>query len=113
MTGRISPTHSQKTFSNTLKKVVDNNPYNSVKLIDISIKLDYKFSFPWEELKDRKHISPNMLSSLLKQNLIMHYLYLYETDIKKKMQIANKFEINIKQQIAIDGTSRIKRKSKI
>ncbi len=109
---RISGAIGSKTISNTLKKVVDNNPFNSIKLIDISIKLDYKFSFPWEELEDKKHISPNMLSSLLKQNLIMHYLYLYETDNKKKMQIANKFDIKIKQQIAIDGTSRIKRKGK-
>lgn len=109
---RISGAIGSKTISNTLKKAVENNPYNSVKLIDISIKLDCKFSFPWEELDDKKHISPNMLSNLLKQNLITHYLYLYETDNKKKIQIANKFDIKIKQQIAIDGTSRIKRKSR-
>ncbi|WP_457618077.1 NACHT domain-containing protein [Lutibacter sp.] len=109
---RISGAIGSKKISNTLKKVVDNNPYNSVKLIDVSIKLDYKFPFPWQELDDKKYILPNKMSSLLKQNLIMHYLYLYETDNKKKMQIANKYKIEVKQQVLIDGTSRIKRKSK-
>lgn len=109
---RISGAIGSKTISNTLKKVVEDNPYNSVKLIDISIKLDYKFPFPWAELEDTKYVSQNMLSGLLKQNLIIHYLYLYETDIKKKMQIASRFNIEVKQQLAIDETSRVKRKSK-
>lgn len=109
---RISSSIGSKNISNTLKKVVDDNPINSVRLIDISIKLDYKYAFPWTELDDKKFIKPNMLSSLLKQNLIMHYLYIYETDNKRKMQIAEKFKIEVKQQIAIDGTSKIKKKSK-
>ena len=109
---RISSSIGSKNISNTLKKVVEKNPINSIKLIDISIKLDCKFTFPWNELEEQKYFSPNMLTNLLKQNLIMHYLYLYETDNKKKMQIAEKFNIEIKQQLAIDGTSRVKRKSK-
>lgn len=109
---RVSNAIGSKNISNTLKRIVKENPINSVKLIDTSIKLDYKYSFPWDELEDTKYISPNKLSNLLKQNLIMHYLYLYETDTKRKIQIANKFDIEIKQQITIDGTSPIKRKSK-
>lgn len=109
---RVSNAIGSKNIANTFQRIVAEFPINSVKLINTSIKLDYRYAFPWDELDDKKYIKPNKLSFLVKQNLIMHYLYLYETDTKRKMKIAEKYNIETKQQIIIDGTSRIKRKSK-
>ena len=109
---RVSGAIGSKNIGLTLDKIVEEHPVNSVKLIDMSIKLDYRFDFPWGNLENEKYIKPNMLSHLIKQNLIMHYLYLYESNSSKKMRIASKFGIELKRQIKIDKTSRIKRKSK-
>jgi hypothetical protein len=109
---RVSNSIGSKKIANTLAKLIENNPYNSVKLIDISIKLDYRYAFPWNELDDTDYITSNRLSYLIKQNLITHYLYIYETNHSKKVKIANKYKIKIKDQLVIDKTSRVKRKTR-
>jgi len=112
MIKRISNSIGSKKISGTLSKIVESHPYNSVKLIDVSVKLDYRYSFPWEELENKDYITPNRISYLIKQSLITHYLYMYETDRDKKIKIAEKFGIKVKDQLIIDNTSREKRSSK-
>lgn len=109
---RISNSIGSKKISNTLSKIVEQHPYNSIKLIDISVKLDFRYSFPWGELSDKNYIDSNNLSHLIKQNLITHYLYIYETDYKQKLKIADRFNIKVKDQLLIDNTSKVKRKGK-
>jgi len=112
MIKRVSNSIGSKKISGTLSKIVESYPYNSVKLIDVSVKLDYRYSFPWEELEDKNYITPNRLSYLIKQSLITHYLYMYETDHEQKIKIADKFNIKVKDQLIIDKTSREKRSNK-
>jgi hypothetical protein len=110
---RISNSIGYDKLAKTFERLLNDNDCNSVKLIDLSIKLDFNYTFPFDEFeKFKKEFHKSNLVNLLSKNLVIQYLYLYETDIKKKMKIANLVGIDIKQQRMIDGISSIKRKAK-
>ena len=112
ITKRVSNAIGYEKLDKTFKKILDNNQFNSVKLIDLSIKLDF-CSFPKNEIKEYKQkFEKCHLPNLVMKNLVVNYLYMFETDYKKRMKIANMIGIEVKTQRMIEGTSRIKRKTK-
>ncbi len=84
----------------------------SVELIDLSIKLDHYSSFPMDsvvKMKGKTH-EKNYLAWLIMRNLVLDYLYLFDTTAKTKQQLQELLQISIKSAIAIDNTSSLKRK---
>lgn len=112
ITKRVSNAIGYEKLDKTFKKILDNNPFNSIKLIDLSIKLDF-CSFPENEIKEYKQqFEKCHLPNLVMRNLVVNYLYMFETEYKKRMRIANILGIEVKTQRIIEGTSKIKRKTK-
>lgn len=96
----------EETFSKVLKK----NPVNSVRLIDLSIKLEHFSKLPIDRIEqDSKDFANNKLSAMALRNLVINYMYMFETDHKEKTQLSRIFGIDIQSQYVIDQTSKIKK----
>lgn len=107
---RISTSVGYDKLSTTFENILRDNPINSVKLIDLSIKLDHYNKFPIKDIEDAKKMSDNnFLAFLTLQNLVMNYLYMYNTDYKVKAKICSLLNIEMKDQLLIDLTSKVKR----
>ena len=46
------------------------------------------------------------------QNLVIDYMYIFDTDYKTKSRICNKLGISVQEQLKVDQTSALKRKNK-
>jgi hypothetical protein len=86
----------------TYREVLEANPVNSFKLVDMSVKLD-TLKLP---SKDVVHLSEevkeNILCTRLLRRLVVHHIYLFPTDYKTKQQICEALKIPIKEVRGID-----------
>jgi hypothetical protein len=97
-------------LSGTFEELNNIYNYNSVNLIDASIKLDHNKDFPWKEIeKINKNAKGHFLSKTVLQNLVINYLYVFHTSIEDKQKICSKLGIKVEQQLLIDATSVIKK----
>jgi hypothetical protein len=86
----------------TYREVLDANPVNSFKLVDISVKLD-TLKLPTKEVVNLNHeLKENLLCTRLLRKLVVHHIYLFPTDYKTKQQICESLGIPIKQARGID-----------
>jgi len=84
--------------------------FESVNLIDTSIKLDHNKIFPWHELeKVKKDTDKNYLANTVLRNLVINYLYVFNTSLKDKQKLCAMLGIKMEQQRMIDATSQVKR----
>lgn len=99
-------------LSNTFQAILDKNPINSIRLTDISIKLDHHNKLPYKELvKVKKITDNNFLCTLILNNLVIDRLYLFNEDYKDKQRICSLLKIDMKDQRYIDSTSKVKKRS--
>lgn len=110
ITKRVSNSIGYDKLKNSFEKVLKEEPYNSVKLIDLSIKLGHS-SIPIDIVTDYKHLmEKNKLSTIILQNLIIDYIYMFDTDYKTKQQVCSILGISVQEQLKISSTSKVKKK---
>lgn len=97
-------------LSGTFEDIQSMHDYNSVKLIDSSIKLDYNKSFPWDEIKKLKpETDKNYLASIVLKNLVINYMYVFNTEESDKQKLCKLLDIKMEQLRIIDATSTVKK----
>lgn len=112
ITKRISNAIGYDKLKNTFDKALAAQPYNSVKLIDLAIKLGYSSIATQIELIEeyKDEMEKNKLSTVVLQNLVIDYMYMFDTDYKTRSRICNKLGISVQEQLKIDQTSTVKKK---
>jgi UDP-2,3-diacylglucosamine pyrophosphatase LpxH len=108
---RISNAIGYNKLKLTFDELLEKMRVPSVELIDLSIKLDHGNGFPIDDvirLNGTTH-EKNYMAWLLLKNLVMDYMYLFETSPKTKQQLQDLLGISIKAAITIDNTSGVKR----
>lgn len=113
ITKRVSNAISYDKLKNTFEKALAAQPFNSVKLIDLAIKLGYSsISTHIDLIEDYKdEMEKNKLSMVVLQNLVIDYMYMFDTDYKTRSRICNKLGISVQEQLKIDQISTVKRKA--
>ncbi|MGE0589489.1 MAG: hypothetical protein AB7O48_13005, partial [Cyclobacteriaceae bacterium] len=107
---RVTNAIGYEKLAGTFHDILVAHDFNSVKLIDTSIKLDHNRSFPWGELeKLKKDTEKNYLASIVLRNLVVNYLYVFNTSFKDKQKLCSMLGIKMEQQRMIDATSQVKR----
>ena len=107
---RVTNAIGYDKLSGTFKDILKNYEFNSIKLIDTSIKLDHNKKFPWKEIKSlQTNTKDNFLSNIVLQNLVINYLYMFHTSIEEKQKICSLLGIKIDNQRLIDITSTVKK----
>lgn len=111
ITKRISNAIGYDKLKNTFEKALAARPYNSVKLIDLAIKLGYSNLASQVDtiLVYKDDMDKNKLSTVVLQNLVIDYMYMFDTDYRTKRLVCNKLKITFKEQIRIDKTSKVKK----
>lgn len=95
----ISNSLGNENLIETFKEVLNKNKYNSIYLIDISIKLDFFKSSPLDDIKYLKNrLKNNFLPYFILKKLVINYLYISPLDYNLKQQICNMLDIPIRQQ---------------
>jgi metallophosphoesterase superfamily enzyme len=107
---RITNAIGYENLSGTFADILKTHNYNSVKLIDTSIKLDHHKSFPWDAIIALKEeTDKNYLSSVVLKNLVINYLYVFVTSVGDKQKLCQLLDIKIEQLRLIDATSVVKK----
>lgn len=112
LTKRVSNSIGYDKLKNSFEKALKLNPVNSVKLIDLSIKLGYssiKSQIP--SIEDYESLmNTNKLSFLVLRNLAIDHLYLFDTDYKTRTRLCQILNISENEQLKINATSKVKKK---
>jgi hypothetical protein len=108
---RISNAIGYSKLRLTFQELLEKMRMPSVELVNLSIKLDHYPSFPMDDIVRLKGVmqKKNYLAWLILRNLIMDYMYLFDTPPKTKQQLQDVVGISIRSAIAIDRTSDTKR----
>lgn len=112
ITKRVSNSIGLDRLHNTFNKALEAQPYNSVKLIDLAIKLGYSsLASNIEQVETYKdEMKKNKLSNVVLQNLVIDHMYMFDTDYKTRSRACNKLGISMQEQRKIDQTSTVKKK---
>ncbi len=112
ITKRVSNAIGYDKLKNSFDKALEALPYNSVKLIDLAIKLGYSSIATHIELIEnyKEEMEKNKLSMVVLQNLVIDYMYMFDTDYKTRSRICNKLGISVQEQLRIDQTSTVKKR---
>ncbi|HRE09979.1 MAG TPA: metallophosphoesterase, partial [Ignavibacteria bacterium] len=87
---RITGAIGYEKLTGTFQEIIENNPFNSYKLIDTSIKLEHNKLFPWDEIKSIKEKNQNnFLVNILLKTFAIDYLYLFHTSFEEKQKICS------------------------
>lgn len=109
---RVTNAIGYENLAGTFEDILETHNFNSVKLIDTSIKLDHNKIFPWNELeKVKKDTEKNYLANTVLRNLVINYLYVFNTSLKDKQKLCAMLGIKMEEQRMIDATSQVKRES--
>ena len=111
ITKRVSNAIGYDMLKNSFDRVLEAQPYNSVKLIDLAIKLGYSNIADHLGLieKSKEEMKKNGLCTLVLQNLVIDYMYMFDTDSKSKHKICSSLGISVQKQLIIEKTSTIKK----
>lgn len=108
---KVTDSVGTENLENSYKSVLEKHNYNSVKLIDFSIKLDHFRSFPNEEMRNFKaDFSKSPLAQQIMKRMVINYLYLFPTSTEQKQRILSFLDIPMNVQRRIDFTSQQKKK---
>ncbi len=112
ITKRVSNAIGYDKLKNSFDKALEAQPYNSVKLIDLAIKLGYSsIATHIELIEDYKgEMEKSKLSMVVLQNLVIDYMYMFDTDYKTRSRICDMLGISVQEQLKIDQTSTVKKK---
>lgn len=107
---RISNAIGYPKLYQILNEVVEKNPKNSIKLIDLSIHLDFESRIPIDRIKSlNQEIGSNKICTLILRNLVLERLYYFDEDYKDMNRISEILGIPIQQQRYINATSKVKK----
>jgi len=112
ITKRISNAIGYDKLQNSFDKALEAQPYNSVRLIDLAIKLGYSSIASHIELIEnhKNEMEKNKLCMVVLQNLVIDHMYMFDTDYRTKSRICDGLGISVQRQLMIDQTSTIKKK---
>lgn len=106
---RISNSVGDDRLNKTFNKIVENNPYNSYKLINLSTNLNYP-GLPINIIEQySKDMKGNIMCCRLLQDLVINHMYKFDVDYKDKSRIQSLLNIKIQNQNIIQNSSQIKR----
>lgn len=106
---RISNSVGDDRLNKTFNKIVENNPYNSYKLINLSTNLNYP-GLPISIIEQySKDMNGNIMCCRLLQDLVINHMYKFDVDYKDKSRIQSLLNIKIQNQNFIQNSSQIKR----
>ena len=108
---RVSNSIGHRKLKDTFEKIVEDEPNNAYRILDVAIKLDHS-GFPHTEIEkliSDSAFTRNFLPKYLLQSLVYNYLTLYSTDIKEKQLIYDKLQIKIKDQRRAELSSSVKK----
>jgi hypothetical protein len=107
---KIANSIGSQKLSKTFEDIAIKHPYNSVNLINASIKLDHYSGFPLKDIETlKKENDSNPLGFAVLQNLVSDHLYMYEVPYDKKQQICSLLKIKMNEQLNIYNSSPIKK----
>ena len=107
---RISFAVGDENLKPTFKKVLEANPYNSYKLINASIDLNYP-GIPFDLIKQYcEEMSNNKMCHMILRDLVIHHLYRFDIDYTTRLKI-NSLNLNLSMdtQRYIQSSSQVKR----
>jgi hypothetical protein len=94
-----------------LSEIRKAHDFPAVRLIDISIKLDFFRAYPHNDIVDmHKLLEGKLLPHLLLKRLVLHYLYMFPVDYKERQRICNTLGITMRTQRTIEMVSARKKK---
>jgi len=106
---RISNSVGDDRLNKTFDKILDNNPFNSYKLINLAINLNYP-GLPMSNIEQySKDMRNNIMCYRLLQDLVISHMYKFDVDYKNKNKISSLLNITIQNQLYIQKSSQIKR----
>lgn len=109
---KISNSIGYERISESFKEVLGKNENISVSLVDISIKLDFYTSFPYDDLRlMNKTLTKYTLPYSLLRHMVINYLRMFPTTYIERQRICNLFSISMNDQRSIDFKS-VQKKSK-
>ncbi len=107
---RIAYSVGDENLKPTYDKILNNNPYNSYKLVNLSIVLNQPH-IPFDIIKQyTEEMETNKMCHLILRDLVIHHMYRFDTDYKMKAKIGSlNLKIDIKEQRLIQNSSVVKR----
>lgn len=107
---KVSNSVGSDNLVGTFKKLLNDNDTVSVKLIDISIKLDHLRTIPFNEIKDLNNtLKSNLLPYNILRGLVVNHLYMFHTSYKDKQRICDLLDISVGKQRSIELLSHRKK----
>jgi DNA repair exonuclease SbcCD nuclease subunit len=99
---RISHAVGTKELAQTYPRVLEANPTNAYKLIDLSVKLDH-LGFPTGDVYGlNEAFHDNVFCHRLLSHLVINHFYLFSTSDRVKQRVCNKLGIKIQDLRGID-----------
>lgn len=109
----ISTYIGSEKLSETYKEVLEKNDTIAVRMIDLSIKLDFFRAFPVNDIKNlNKKMVNNILPQTILKALVINYNYMFPVSYQDKARICKLVNIPIKTQRAIEKKSRLLKRIK-
>jgi hypothetical protein len=106
---RVSSAVGYDKLNLTYEEIMKNYQYNSYKLIDLSIDLNYN-EIDIDRIEEYKRLmEKNHMSHMLLRELTIHHLYMFDDGYKKRQQVFQIFDVDIKQQRQLGANSVEKR----
>ncbi|MBO4752871.1 MAG: DUF4062 domain-containing protein [Bacteroidales bacterium] len=107
---RISNSVGDERLNKTFDKILENNPYNSYKLINLSTDLNYP-GLPINIIeKYSNDMKGNIMCCRLLRDLVINHMYKFDIEYKDKSRIQSLLNIKIQNQNLIQNSSQIKRR---
>lgn len=107
---KISNSVGDDRLNKTFEKILENNPYNSYKLINLSTSLNYP-GLPINTIEQySKEMRNNIMCFRLLQDLVVDHMYKFDVDFKNKSRISSLLGLTIQDQLYIQESSQTKRK---
>jgi hypothetical protein len=95
----VSDSIGTEKVSQTLAEVHGSDENKSIKVIDLSIRLDHFEHFPRPQIEDvAKEFSGNYFAMSLVRVIVWHHLYLFPVDYRHKQFACEKMDISLESQ---------------
>lgn len=102
MVKRISQAVGTKDLADTYRQVLEKNPTNAYRLIDVAVKLD-NVGFPTGDVYSlSEELKGNVFCKRLLCHLVVEHFYLYATSDITKQKVCNKLGIKMRELRGID-----------
>jgi len=111
MVRRITQAIGYEKLENVFAEVKENHPMSSTTLIDVSNRMEIHGRLPFGELEKAKEaMKGNSMAYSVLRNLVMNFLYMFNTDVRDRQKVMAMFDIKMGSQRVIEATSRTQRR---